>query len=170
MKKIWLLTVFFLGLFLYWCWNQATTTQSEIFKNDLKCQDLLEDYREEMKIKWNNDIFVFYSPIENSCLWTFQTYNLYNNDMRYDSYSYTIEKLSDLHKYAYFEISNYYSWDDLIGIKHVTNKFTNEECNDIDYRYYETEEGKEFYENTNRCKFDNIKERFEEELEYLKWN
>ena len=143
-------------------------TKQEIFENDLKCQELLDDYMDELRHNWYTDISVFYSPIENTCLWTFQSYRSYNNDVRYNMYSYTIEKLSDIKKYAYFSVSSYYSWDNLIEIKHISDNFTNNDCTDIDYRNYYND--KEYYDSIKRCKFDNIHEEYEKMLEYLKGN
>ena len=172
MKKTYVIILLVIVLVLWlFCWLYFGKNKQDNFENDLKCQEKLDDYSKELKAKWYTNISVFYSPIENSCLWTFQSYNLYDNETRYNSYSYTIEKLSDLHKYAYFDISYYYSWNDLIGIKHITDNFTDKECSDIDYRVYErSEEDKEYYNNTKRCKFDNIEEAYQEELEYLKGN
>lgn len=145
-------------------------SKQQIFENDLKCQEQLENYKDSLKGKWYTDIFVFYSPIENSCFWTFQSYKLFNNSVRYNWYWYTIENLSNLHEYVYFEASSYYSGDNLITINHMTNTLTNSDCSDIDYRYNNTEEDKEYYKTTKRCNFDNAREAYQKELEYLKGN
>lgn len=179
MKKLHVILLLILVLALWILWwiyiGKSSKTnwisKQKIFENDLKCQEKLDAYRDDLKSRWYTDIFVFYSPIENSCLWTFKTYNLYDNNVIYNSYSYNIEDLSNSQKYATFGIDNYYSWNDVIGLKIVIDKFTGKDCEDIDYRAYErSEEDKEYYKNTSRCKFDNIEEAYQKELEYLKWN
>ena len=158
MKKLHVILLLILVLALWILWwiyiGKSSKTnwisKQEIFENDLKCQEKLDAYRDDLRADWYTDIFVFYSPIENSCLWTFQGWNNFDN-----SYQYTIEKLSDLNKYAFFYTSSYYSGDTLVKLNTITDKFTNNNCSDV---------------SSNKCKFSDIKEVFDKELEYLKWN
>ena len=177
MKKLHviLLLILVLALWILWWiyfgknsgWLNWVSKQ-EIFENDLKCQEKLDEYRNELEAHWYTDIFVFYSPIENSCLWTFKSYKLYDNAVQYNWYSYTIKNLSNLHRNVIFSVFSYYSWDALIKINSMTNTFNGTECSDIDYRDYEI--FKDYYDGIERCKFDDAREAYQKELEYLKWN
>ena len=94
MKKLWLLSLFLVGLFLYWCWESTenintdkaenedkvtenTISESEVFENNLKCQDYKDAFikRSEHVASPLEPIWVtiFYSPVKNTCIWYFST-------------------------------------------------------------------------------------------------
>ena len=97
MKKLWLLSLFLIGLFLYWCWDNTEKnkmSEQEIFDNNLKCQEYMD------KLKWDRysseedgykdsiyEYSVFYSPITNSCLWAFIEREINN----WDDFEYSTE-------------------------------------------------------------------------------
>ena len=129
MKKFWLLSLFLLGLFLYWCWNETTTYKDDIFDKDLKCQEYIDYYTDTFyetyldddsprvwKPRWITlrdtedyvlvkNPHVFYSPITNSCIWTFWIAEWITDDNweHYYWYTYRIDSI------FWYEHARFYS-------------------------------------------------------------
>ena len=150
MKKLWLLSLFLVGLFLYWCWSGTTTTQSEIFENDLKCQDFLKDYSKSMMdyMEYSTNVYfsenpkIFYSPIENTCIVYEAIWNSWLNVYNIES-TYGPEKSSS---YVYWFLDNELR-------NHCYSNFKNIEFN----------------EDCTLSREDAEQKRLDE-INYLKWN
>ena len=196
MKKIWLLTLFLLGLFLYWCWevNENTNvdkvtneenivktdkieeentvknamSESEIFENNLKCQEYVNSYEE-----WSKHIAspaeplwitVFYSPIENSCMGYFST-QLTNwlspYDQNYEKYTeyYITSAFDKSHDWSLYTHNTDNKWSQL-------NKSKKTWCDWVSAFGMPSNEAWFLFDED--C--DNIEELRWEEINYLKWN
>ena len=176
MKKLWLLSVFLAGLFLYWCWESTeninvdkvegekmvienTMSESEIFENNLKCQDYKdgfikrnEDIAASLKPIW---ITVFYSPIKNTCIWYFSTH--YDNWKTWDEYLYTAE---------YYIVNAFDNSADWSIYKYtIDNALDIEWCDWVSWFWYNT------WISKSECKSDNeVEKLWWNEINYLKWN
>ena len=101
MKKLWILSLLSLCLFLVWCWNDSCNcpepvcpeqeekeqqenliSQDDIFEKNTRCYEISQDYIDWIKDKyssydWTNkwQPTVFYSPSLDVCLWTYWVVN-----------------------------------------------------------------------------------------------
>ena len=104
MKKFWLISIMFICLFLFGCWDDAQQVQQlpeqEVQKqqNEFamkeKCAEYKDDFIQSTKNEYwisdeiysenwfnlNDDsTFVFYSPVRNSCVWAYDIYSTTEN-------------------------------------------------------------------------------------------
>ncbi len=185
MKKLWLLSLFLVGLFLYWCWESTenintdkvesedkvtgnTMSESEIFENDLKCQTYADSYEE-----WSKQIAspakpiwvtVFYSPVENTCMGYFST--LLSNwllpyDQNYESYKeyYITSAFDRSHDWSLYSYNTDNKWYPLDSTKKTRCDWTSA---------FGMQSNNKWFLFDNDC--DNIEQLRWDEINYLKWN
>ena len=179
MKKLWLLSLFLVGLFLYWCWESTenintdkaenedkvtenTISESEVFENNLKCQDYKDAFikRSEHVASPLEPIWVtiFYSPVKNTCIWYFSTkYDSSKewyiwNDYVYDREFFVVNAFDDS-----AEWSIYRYW--------VNNVYNVTWCDWVSWFWYDT------WILKSECKNEeDVEKLWWDEINYLKWN
>lgn len=95
--------------------KQVNSSEDDIFDKELKCQSYLQQYLDnEEKIRWwwvDEDywIWVFYSPLENECLWYHWYYTLWVDGLWYDVYLIGSVFEDPSHRWAEYE-RDFESW------------------------------------------------------------
>ena len=185
MKKLWLLSVFLGGLFLYWCWESTeninidkvedekmvienTMNESEIFESNLKCQEYADSYE-----KWSEQVAspykplwvtIFYSPVENSCMGYFSTQltnGLSPYDENYEKYVnyYVTSAFDKSHDWSLYARNTDNKWCEL-------NKNKKTWCDWVSAFGMPSNEAWFLFDED--C--DNIEGLRRNEINYLKWN
>ena len=122
------------------------------FNNNLECQTHLKEFKDKFSSYKNHS--VFYSPIENSCLWIFR------NDFWFSTIWEIInifDNENDNSKYSFY---SRYESEEMEGAS-IHSLFKNIECSDI------SQEG------NNKCNIKDYQELMklmDDEINYLKWN
>lgn len=111
--------------------NSNTLSKTEIFNNNLKCQDYLNDFIKKYNPtnEYNESYQIFYSPIENNCIGTFVS--LENNETIYNINIIDIINTNKQAHYVWNENWKSYYYNDFSWIEYTYNDYTLPEVKEL---------------------------------------